>query len=104
MNYAITVTNNGVGISVIAIDSQINTILFEKFSKSGGCNYFIATKEEDLEKYLIYQFHYMNLVSHYNIKLNFEFEECEKSNLELILKIIKILIIYVIFLLIFLLI
>ena len=77
MNYAITVTNNGVGISVIAIDTQSNAILFEKFSKLGGCNYFIATKKEDLEKYLIYQFHYMTFVSCYNIKLNFESDECE---------------------------
>ena len=50
MNYAITVTNNGVGISVIAIDTQSNSILFKKFSKLGGCDYFIATKEEDLKK------------------------------------------------------
>ena len=77
MNYAITVTNNGVGISVIAIDTQSNAILFEKFSKLGGCNYFIATKKEDLEKYLIHQFHYMTFVSCYNIKLNFESDECE---------------------------
>ena len=52
MNYAITVTNNGIGISIIAIDIQSNSILFEKFSKLRGCNNFIATKEENLEKYL----------------------------------------------------
>ena len=77
MNYAKTVTNNGVGISVIAIDTQSNSKLFEKFSKLGGCNYFIATEEKDLEKYLIHQFHYMTFVSSYNMKLNFESEECD---------------------------
>ena len=77
MNYAKTVTNNGVGISVIAIDTQSNSKLFEKFSKLGGCNYFIATEEKDLEKYLIHQFHYMTFVSSYNMKLNFESDECD---------------------------
>ena len=75
MNYAITVTNNGIGISVIAIDIQSNSILFEKLYKLRGCNNFIATKEEDLEKYLTHLFHYMTFISCYNIKLNFESDE-----------------------------
>ena len=77
MNTAINVTNNGVGISVIAIDKNSNSKLFEKFSKLGGCNYFIATKDEDLEKYLIHQFNYMTFVTSYNIKLDFESDDCE---------------------------
>jgi len=31
MNYAITLTNNEIGISVITIDTQSNAILFENF-------------------------------------------------------------------------
>ena len=77
MNTAINVTNNGVGISVIAIDKSSNSKLFEQFSKLGGCNYFIATKDEDLEKYLIHQFTYLTFIASYNIKLNFESDDCE---------------------------
>ena len=77
MNTAINVTNNGVGISVIAIDESSNSKLFEQFSKLGGCNYFIATKDEDLEKYLIHQFTYLTFIASYNIKLNFESDDCE---------------------------
>ena len=77
MNTAINVTNNGVGISVVAIDESSNSKLFEQFSKLGGCNYFIATKDEDLEKYLIHQFTYLTFIASYNIKLNFESDDCE---------------------------
>ena len=77
MNNAINVTNNGVGISVIAIDKSSNSKLFEEFSKLVGCNYFIATKDEDLEKYLIHQFTYLTFVASFNIKLNFESDDCE---------------------------
>ncbi len=45
--------------------------------KLRGCNNFIATKEEDLEKYLTHLFHYMTFISCYNIKLNFESDEYE---------------------------
>jgi uncharacterized protein YegL len=71
------ITNENIGISVVAIESNSNAQLFEKLCKLKGCNYFVALKNEDLKKYLVDQFGYLNFEVSNNIKLNFESDECE---------------------------
>jgi len=62
MNYAITITNNEILNFCYCNWNSIKCNIILKFSKLLGCNYFIATKEEDWEKDLILQSHYMTFV------------------------------------------
>mgnify|MGYP002524507960 CR=1 FL=1 len=74
------ITNENIGISVVAIESNSNAQLFEKLCKLKGCNYFVALKNEDLKKYLVDQFGYLTFEVSNNIKLIFSLCSSKISN------------------------
>lgn len=48
-----------IGITIIAISDQSDINMCEIVSYSKGCNYYLVTKESDLEKYLVKQFNFI---------------------------------------------
>ena len=77
MEIARNLNEKNILITILSIDPNANSNLYDKLCELKGCNYYFILNETDMEKYLIRQFNYICFPILYDMKINFKSDDAD---------------------------
>ena len=77
MEVARNLNKQNILITILSIDPNANSDLYEKLCELKGCNYYFILNEKDMEKYLIHQFNYICFPILYDMKINYKSSDAD---------------------------
>ena len=77
MEIARNLNKKNILITILSIDPNANSNLYDKLCELKGCNYYFILNETDMEKYLIRQFNYICFPILYDMKINFKSDDAD---------------------------
>ena len=77
MDLARKLNEKNILITVLSIDSNANSRLYDQLCELKGCNYYFILNERDMEKYLIDQFNYICFPILYDMKINYKSDDAD---------------------------